>query len=69
MQHPPLRFLEHEMFASLRCWTGSEVPAEAPGIEITLAAMDAADVGFGLLSAWTAPDQPPLISNGGPSRR
>jgi uncharacterized protein len=63
MQHPTLRFLEHEMFASLRRWTGAKVPAEAPGIEVSIAAMDAAGVDFGLLSAWTAPHQPPLISN------
>jgi predicted TIM-barrel fold metal-dependent hydrolase len=62
MQHPTLRFLEHEMFASLRRWTGAAVPAEQPGIDVTLEAMDAADVDFGLLSAWTAPHQPPLIS-------
>jgi uncharacterized protein len=63
MQHPTLRFLEHEMFASLRRWTGGEVPSQAPGIEVSLAAMDAAGVDFGLLSAWTAPNIPPLISN------
>ncbi len=63
MQHPTLRFLEHEMFESLRRWTGAEVPSEAPPIEISLAAMDDAGVDFGLLSAWTAPHQPPLISN------
>ena len=55
MQHPTLRFLGHEMFASLRRWTGQEVPEEELPIEVTLGAMDAADVGFGLLSAWRAP--------------
>lgn len=63
MQHPTLRFLEHEMFASLRRWTGAEVPAQAPGIEVTLGAMDEAGVGFGLLSAWSAPHQHALIGN------
>jgi predicted TIM-barrel fold metal-dependent hydrolase len=63
MQHPTLRFAQHEMFASLRRWTGGEAPAEVPGIEMTIAMMDAAEVRFGLLSAWSAPHQPPLISN------
>jgi uncharacterized protein len=63
MQHPTLRFLEHDMFASLRRWTGAGVPSEQPEIAVTLAAMDSANVDFGLLSAWSAPRQPPLISN------
>jgi len=63
MQHPTLRFLGHDMFASLRRWTGQEVPAEQPSIDTTVAAMDSAGVGFGLLSAWSAPHQPPLIKN------
>jgi uncharacterized protein len=63
MQHPTLRFLEHDMFASLRRWTGAEVPGQQPDIAMTVEAMDAARVDFGLLSAWTAPNQPALISN------
>ena len=63
MQHPTLRFAQHEMFASLRGWTGQAAPTEAPALEATVAAMDAADVAFGLLAAWSAPHQPPLISN------
>jgi uncharacterized protein len=63
MQHPTLRFLSQEMFAPLRRWTGGQLPQEPPPIEMTLAAMDAAGVDFGLLSAWSAPHQPPLISN------
>lgn len=63
MQHPTLRFLEHDMFASLRRWTGAEVPDEEPSIDVTVGAMDAAGVDFGLLSAWSAPHQRPLISN------
>jgi predicted TIM-barrel fold metal-dependent hydrolase len=63
MQHPTLRFLEHEMFASLRRWTGVGVPSEQPSIAVTVDAMVAAGVDFGLLSAWTAPHQAPLISN------
>lgn len=63
MQHPTLRFIQQDMFASLWRWTGADVPAQAPGIEVTVAAMDAAGVDFGVLSAWSAPRQPPLISN------
>lgn len=63
MQHPTLRFIQQEMFASLWRWTGAGVPDEAPAIDVTVGAMDAAGVDFGLLSAWSAPRQPPLISN------
>jgi hypothetical protein len=51
------------MFASLRRWTGAEVAVEQPDISVSVQAMDAAGVDFGLLSAWSAPYQPPLISN------
>ncbi len=63
MQHPTLRFARHDMFASLWRWTGGAPPDEVPGIEVTLEQMDAAGVDFGLLSAWSAPRQPPLIAN------
>jgi predicted TIM-barrel fold metal-dependent hydrolase len=63
MQHPTQRFLRHEMLASLRRWTGTQLPEEEIGIEVTVAGMDAAGVDFGLLSAWSAPYQSPLISN------
>lgn len=63
MQHPTLGILAHDMFASLRRWTGAEVPKEAPDIGVTVEAMDAAGVDFGLLSAWSAPHQEALISN------
>ena len=63
MQHPTLRFLRHDMFASLRRWTGQELPEDELPIDMTVAAMDDAGIGFGLLSAWSAPRQPPLISN------
>jgi predicted TIM-barrel fold metal-dependent hydrolase len=62
MQHPTRRFLEHDMFASVRRWTGQEVPAEELPIDLTLQAMDAGGVSYGLLSAWHAPSGP-LISN------
>jgi len=38
MQHPTVRFLRHDMFASLRRWTGQEVPEEAPAIDLTVPA-------------------------------
>ena len=63
MQHPTPRFLSHDMFESLRRWIGQELPQEQLPIELTVAAMDEAKVDFGLLSAWSAPHQPPLISN------
>jgi uncharacterized protein len=62
MQHPILRFIGHEMFASLRRWTGQELPKEEIPIEATLATIDAAGVQLGLLSAWSAPEGP-LIGN------
>src|SRR5213075_3497190 len=62
MQHPTLRFLRHEMFEPIRRWTGQELPTEELSIDLTVAAMDAAGVSFGLLSAWHAPEGP-LITN------
>jgi predicted TIM-barrel fold metal-dependent hydrolase len=62
MQHPTPRFAGHPMFASLMRWTGQEPPAEPVPVEMTLAAMDAAGVGMGVLSAWHGPDGA-LISN------
>jgi uncharacterized protein len=63
MQHPTRRFLEQDMFASLRRWTGGEVPAGELPIESSIEAMDAAGVDFGLLTAWHAPRDGALISN------
>ena len=62
MQHPTLRFLQHEMFESVLRWTGQELPTEELSIDLTVAAMDAAGVSFGVLSAWHAPEGP-LITN------
>ncbi|HEY4894925.1 MAG TPA: amidohydrolase family protein [Solirubrobacteraceae bacterium] len=62
MQHPTRRFLDNEMFASLRRWTGGEIPEGELPIEASVRAMDGAGVGFGLLSAWHGPAGP-LISN------
>ncbi|MFI5966430.1 amidohydrolase family protein [Streptomyces asoensis] len=62
MQHPTLRHSNHEMFASLRRWTGQE-PLKAPlPVKATLAVMDEAEVEIGLSAAWYGP-QGPLISN------
>jgi predicted TIM-barrel fold metal-dependent hydrolase len=62
MQHPTQRFLNQEAFESLRRWTGQQIPEDEIPIEATIAAMDAAEVSFGLLSAWHGP-QGPLIAN------
>jgi predicted TIM-barrel fold metal-dependent hydrolase len=62
MQHPTLRLMRHEMLESLRHWTGQAVPDEELPVDLTVAAMDAAGVRFGLLSAWSSPGGS-LISN------
>ncbi|MEZ4450161.1 MAG: amidohydrolase family protein [Nannocystaceae bacterium] len=61
MQHPTPSFLAQPMLASLRRWTGLQVPKELP-LEITIAALDAGPVTRGLLSAWWGPGGP-MISN------
>jgi len=63
MQHPTLRFMQHSMFESLRRWTRGQVPVEELPLDFTLAAMDAAGVEVGLVSAWYGPEGD-LISNG-----
>ena len=63
MQHPTQRFLRSDMLASLRRWTGGSIPDADIPIEATVASMDAADVGLGLLSAWRGPGGQDLISN------
>ena len=50
------------MFASLRRWTGGEIPEGELPVAATLAAMDAAGVEMGVLCAWHGP-QGALISN------
>ena len=62
MQHPTDRLLRHDMFESLRRWTGQQIPARAPAIDLTLSSMDHAGVGHGLLTAWYDAGGP-LISN------
>jgi predicted TIM-barrel fold metal-dependent hydrolase len=63
MQHPTLRFLRSDMLASLRRWTGGAMPESDIPIEATIASMDSAGVGFGLLSAWRGPGGQDLVSN------
>ena len=62
MQHPTARFLEQDAFASLRRWTGGQIPREGLPIELTVGAMDEAGVELALLSAWHGP-RGSLISN------
>src|SRR5689334_17569400 len=63
MQHPTVRFLAHDMFASLRRWTSGRIPTEEIPIDTTLAAMDSAGVRMGILCAWHGPHEGALISN------
>ena len=54
MQHPTERFLNHEMFASLRRWGGKwDAPSIPP--QFIVSAMDAANVRLGLIAAWCGP--------------
>jgi predicted TIM-barrel fold metal-dependent hydrolase len=63
MQHPEGKFWAHPMFESLRRWAGmADQPTPEIPIEMTLAAMDAARVDIGILSAWWGPEGE-LISN------
>ncbi|HEY1633164.1 MAG TPA: amidohydrolase family protein [Acidimicrobiales bacterium] len=62
MQHPTARFLAHDMFESLRRWSGTEIPVEDLPLELTVAAMEQGSVERGLISAWYGPDGP-LITN------
>lgn len=62
MQHPTLRFLQHEPFESLRRWTGQQVPSEELPIDLRLAQMEEARVDRGLICAWHDASGP-LISN------
>lgn len=62
MQHPNLRFINHDMFASLRRWMGIDRVTEAIPLESTLNVMDQGGVQKGLMSAWWGPEGE-LISN------
>ncbi len=68
MQHPTARFIQHDMFDSLRRWTRAQ-PTEAMQttvddipLALTIAAMDAAGVERGLIAAWYGPEGP-MITN------
>ncbi len=61
MQHPTPRFLGQPFFASLLRWTRREAIPEVP-LSATLASMDEAGVGTGMVAAWWGP-QGPLIDN------
>jgi predicted TIM-barrel fold metal-dependent hydrolase len=62
IQHPNPGFLAHPLFASLRRWLGaSEVPDAFP-LELTVAALESANVKHALLSAWHGPSGA-MISN------
>jgi len=68
MQHPTPRFIQHDMFDSLRRWTraqpteGMQATEQELPLELTIAAMDAAGVERGLIAAWYGPDGP-MITN------
>lgn len=61
-QHPTLRHLANPVFEPLRRWSRQSIPDEAPPLEATLRAMDAANVSLALISAWVAP-RDVMISN------
>jgi uncharacterized protein len=62
MQHPGQRFLDDEMFDSLRRWKSGPFSDTAPDPRVTVEAMDAAGVGRGMLCAWHGPAGP-MIGN------
>jgi predicted TIM-barrel fold metal-dependent hydrolase len=63
MQHPTARMLANDMFESLRRWMGDSMPTGDVPLDVTLAAMDAAGVDIGLISAWRGPYGLDLISD------
>ena len=62
MQHPGQRWLDDEMFASLRRWKRGPFSETAQPVETTLEMMDRAGVERGLLCAWWGPSGA-MISN------
>jgi predicted TIM-barrel fold metal-dependent hydrolase len=62
MQHPTARHLQHEMFNSIRRWTGTELSVAEPTLESTLDLFRQAGVSLALTSAWCGP-QGWLIEN------
>ncbi len=61
-QHPTLRHSQDPIFESLRRWGRAETPKEQLPLEITIGAMDRANVAKSLISAWVAPRNV-MISN------
>lgn len=55
IQHPSPEFLRAPMFASLRRWTGGEVPTEIPSA-FSIGAIESAGVSRALVSAWHGPE-------------
>ena len=62
MQHPGQRWLDDEIFASLRRWKPSPLSQTEQTVETTLQLMDRAGVGHGMLCAWWGPSGR-MISN------
>lgn len=62
MQHPTLRFSNHEMLDSLRRWVGVAVFEIEIPLDATIQAMDAGGVEIALSAAWYGPAGD-LISN------
>ena len=62
MQHPTMKFGNHQMFDSLRRWTGQERLLSELPLELTISMMDQAHVSRGLICAWWSPSGS-LISN------
>ncbi|NUP18135.1 MAG: amidohydrolase [Streptomyces sp.] len=63
MQHPTPRHANHEMFESLRRWSAGLTTLDKPlPVEVTVSALEAADVEIGLAAAWYGP-QGALIDN------
>lgn len=65
LQHPTAAFLRNPLFSSLMRWRGMD-PSLLPEVippEFTLAALDAANVGRALVSAWWGPHGPMLAND------
>jgi len=54
-QHPTLRHSQDPIFDPLRRWTKADAPQNSLPLDMTIAAMDEADVSQSLISAWVAP--------------
>jgi uncharacterized protein len=62
MQHPTMKFGNHQMFDSLRRWTGQDKLTSELPLEMTISTMDHANVTKSLICAWWSPNGP-LITN------